>query len=60
MLKKKKNGFCEWLKKKSVPLQIVTLSYGTKCLTLLIVDTVSDSLFLMTVTKLYRIVSELG
>lgn len=31
--------------KKSVPLQIVTLSYGTKCLTLLIVAMVRDCLF---------------
>jgi len=31
--------------KKSVPLQITALSYGPKCVILLIVDTVSDSLF---------------
>lgn len=40
----KQTGFHEWLKK-SVPLQIITVSYGPKCIILLIVDMVSDYLF---------------
>lgn len=39
----KQTGFREWLRK-SVPLQIIALSYGPKCIILLIVDTVSDYL----------------
>lgn len=43
LLRVTKLGFVNgW--KKPVPLQIVTLSYGTKCLTLLIVDMVRNSL----------------